>query len=330
MEAKWKIQTLPFHLIFVLCFSVKPFLGEVISTGNSSPLRTLSKILTLILILSICIPVKSWGVDGQRKLTQPVPPATFPIFINQAGSYVLTSNLVVTDPNLNAIEITVNDVTVDLNGHKIQGPSTGSGNGNGIYADGHCSITVINGRIWGFGGWGVSLYDYPPTNPSTFQGAGHIIKDVQAINNGAGGILVVGGLVKNCIANNNVVFGIVSDHSTISHCTANNSVYYGIGATSSTIIQCTTSYNGSYGIWPGASLVKNCTALGNGVCGIFGCDGSYIVENNLRNNGVGLGLNEDGHNFAIKNVASDNSSGNFLSNPGNYMPLTGDNANYGF
>ena len=82
-----------------------------------------ANLITLLLVGALVIPFTSYGVDGQIKLTQPVAPDTFPIVINKAGSYVLTSNLVVTDPATNAITIEVNDVTLDLKGHTIQGPN---------------------------------------------------------------------------------------------------------------------------------------------------------------------------------------------------------------
>jgi len=82
------------------------------------------QLLLVVLLFVTAIPFQTYGADGQRKISQ-TPSTTFPIVINQSGSYVLTNNLAVTDPNLDAIEIIVNDVTLDLNGHMIQGPHTG-------------------------------------------------------------------------------------------------------------------------------------------------------------------------------------------------------------
>ena len=305
-------------------------------------MKRLSKIQFLLfaLWLMVCIPVSSWAVDGQRKLTQPVPPATFPIVINQAGSYVLTSNLVVPAElaDTNAIEITVNDVTLDLNGHKIQGPNTGAGNANGIYAADRYSITIKNGRIWGFGQCGVWLYS---SSDPTEKGAGHIIENIQATNNAYGGIRVTAGLIINCTANNNGIvphtsIGISVWNSTVTNCTANNNIGYGISSSTSTITQCTTNYNSLSGIISNSSIIKNCTVCNNSYHGIYSGEPSYsksyIMENNLRDNGL-YGLRfyvPNGNDFAIKNVASGNGSGNFYAESGNYMPLTGDNANYGF
>ena len=282
----------------------------------------------------LSIPISAFGVDAQIKLTQPVPPEGFPILINQAGSYVLTSNISLEDPNLNAIEITVNDVTLDLNGHKIQGPNTESGNGFGIYAANRYSITVKNGRIWGFGQRGIFLSSGTAGEPSK-KGAGHIIEHVQAMNNTLGGIYIAAGLVRNCTANNNgapgstTSGGIYAENSTITNCTANNNTGEGIAVINSTVTQCTANYN-YYGIHSLNSIIKNCTSSYNSASGIWGNGDCYIVGNNLRYN-VGYGLLLfSGGDFAIRNVASDNGQGNFYTQSGNYLPTTGDNANYGF
>jgi hypothetical protein len=55
----------------------------------------------------------------------------FPIVICQPGSYRLSGNLTVPDANTTAIQITANDVAIDLNGFSISGPGTkGSGIGD--------------------------------------------------------------------------------------------------------------------------------------------------------------------------------------------------------
>ena len=130
----------------------------------------MKKITFLALVLMLIFPISSYGTDGQRKISQ-TPSTTFPIVINQAGSYVLTSNLVVTDPNVNAIEITANNVTLDLNGHIIQGPNTGSGTGSGIYSQNPYGITIKNGKVQEFGYYGIYLI-------GTSEGEGNIVEDI--------------------------------------------------------------------------------------------------------------------------------------------------------
>ena len=47
----------------------------------------------------------------------------FPVTLSQRGSYRLTSNLDIDDPNATAIEITADYVTLDLDGFAITGPA---------------------------------------------------------------------------------------------------------------------------------------------------------------------------------------------------------------
>ena len=161
--------------------------------------------------------------------------------------------------DVNAIEITVNDVSLDLNGHKIQGPNTGAGTGCGIYALERYSIMVKNGRIWGFGQHGVLLSTNGVEQPA-MRGAGHIVEYIQAMNNKRNGIFVDAGSIMNCTANNNAGTG-------------------GIAAYYSTVAECTTNYNTGAGIKSGISFIKNCTANNNTGHGIYSTANSYIAEN---------------------------------------------------
>ena len=70
------------------------------------------------LLFMVAIPISAYGVDGQIKIAQTAG-TTFPITINEPGSYVLTSNLIVATGN--AININADNVTLDLNGHTIHG-----------------------------------------------------------------------------------------------------------------------------------------------------------------------------------------------------------------
>ena len=82
------------------------------------------------------IPSSLFAVDGvvlidqNRALAGNVAPGDapgFPITISQAGSYRLSGNLTVTDPNTVAIQITADFVTLDLNGFSVIGPNVCAG-----------------------------------------------------------------------------------------------------------------------------------------------------------------------------------------------------------
>ena len=355
-----------------------------------------SKILLVMLTLLFVVAMSfsAYGADGQIKITQP---DSFPVVIDQPGSYVLTSNITLST-DANGIVIDASNVTLDLNGHAIIGPG-GSGSGNGIYAYSRHNITIKNGTVRDFGGSGIYFAGfYPPTNLPNFR-----VEDITAIHNGGHGIEAsrstitnctvryngnygIGGFystITNCTATHNGSHGIDACDSTITNCTANSNDFWGINAEDSTVIGCTANVNGnkskppngdgemgggiyanfctitnctanrnkvySYGIYATGSSVTNCTANNNANKGIragtstvtnctansngSGIDATgkcRIEGNNLRMNmGYGLSL-WSSENYAIKNVASNNTSGNFHAVSGNYMPTTGDNRNYGF
>jgi hypothetical protein len=113
-----------------------------------------------------------------------------PIVICQSGSYRLSGNVTVPDANTSAIQISADNVTLDLNGFSILGPvgcggnpvtcTQGSAAAVGIgNLFGNSNITVSNGTIRGLGGYGILL-----------SGSGILIERVKAANNGIDGINV--------------------------------------------------------------------------------------------------------------------------------------------
>jgi hypothetical protein len=293
---------------------------------------------TVVLVLAI--PFAAFGADGQIKLTQP---SSFPIVIDKSGSYVLTSDIVVSTINEEGIQIDADNVTLDLNGHALIGPGKESGTtGTGINALSRGNIAVINGTVRDFSGDGISII-----------GSKNIqLKDIRVYNNGVNGIYASSSTITNCTANSNGENGIYAYSSTITNCTSISNVLHGISAVNCTITNCTAGFNDFDGINPTDSTITNCTAKGNSTgiyafrCIITNCTANYneysgivakekcrVEGNNLRFNGqstTGYGLHLLSHSYAIKNVASDNADGNFFAVGTNYMPTTGIDANYGF
>lgn len=274
----------------------------------------------LVLLFMVAIPLSAYGIDGQIKIAQPT---SFPIVIDQPGSYVLTSNITVSTSNVNGIEIKTYDVTLDLNGFALIGPGKESGtSGNGVHAKNKSNIAVTNGVVRDFAGDGVYL-----------SGSNMEVKDIRTYNNGSRGIYALNSIITNCTAKYNDDYGIHANYSTIINCNANDNSN-GIIASVSTITNCTIYHNSDTGINASSSTVTNCTSNNNGGNGIKASYRNRIEGNNMRNNGgYGLFL-EDSHNYAVKNTASDNGSSsadNFVDNGlNNYMPISGDNANYGW
>jgi len=271
------------------------------------------------LLFVVTMSFSAYGADGQIKIGQTAS-TTFPIVINQPGSYVLTSNIVVSDSDVNAIEITTDNVTLDLNGFAIIGPNSGSG--DGIYANSIENVVVINGIVRDFGGCGID-----------FRQCSCIIKNIISSSNNSVGIYVgdnssSASTIQNCIVKGNCR-GMYFSYSTVNCCTIKDNHFEGLVGYASTINKCTVSSNGAYGMRADLCLVTNCTVLNNGSHGIFsGRHESYIRGNNIRWNGTsgtGYGiylLNE--RNYVIKNAASNNKDGNFHARlpDKNYMPTS--------
>ena len=84
----------------------------------------------------------------------------YPVTITEPGSYRLTGNLSTSSEIVTFIDVTADNVTIDLNGYSLIGPVTCSGStltcnnsgvGDGIDAEGQGNIYVHNGSITGMG-----------------------------------------------------------------------------------------------------------------------------------------------------------------------------------
>ena len=173
-------------------------------------------------IIAVMAVTPALATDGVIEINQAKVNAAggFPYVISQSGSYRLTSNLTLTDPTKDAIEIGVSNVTLDLNGFTILGPATctlslgpgpvasctPAGMGTGVTitqtaqnSGGLSNIRVMNGTIGGMPWCGIYLPDSSPV----------LIENIRAIGNGTTGIAVGGGQqindskILNCISERN-------------------------------------------------------------------------------------------------------------------------------
>jgi hypothetical protein len=140
------------------------------------------------------------AVDGEILINQaganagsitPGDTAGFPVTISRPGRYKLSGNLTAPD-SVNAIEITANDVTLDLNGFTIRNAVPGS-SARAIFADtGFNRTRIVNGTITGFGNYGILTL-----------GFGAVIEDMRIVGNANGMQLGNEARVRNStIANN--------------------------------------------------------------------------------------------------------------------------------
>jgi hypothetical protein len=214
----------------------------------------------------------------------------FPITISQPGSYRLAGNLAVPDVQTTAIEITADDVTLDLNGFSISGPNACtpnptrcnlSGAGVGILAVGPpgvvspAGVRVMNGMVRGMGFHGVRLL-----------GNGTVVERVHSTNNGGPGIVVGVGMVIDSSSIENGNSGIISSITRGS----------------------ISMNNGTVGIFvrPGGVAAGN-SAEANGGDGISMTNGT--VTGNTANRNAGYGITAACPGSVVGNTLFGNLSG---------------------
>jgi parallel beta-helix repeat protein len=117
--------------------------------------------------------------------------------INSPGSYYLTTNIIGVSSEY-GIEIQASDVTLNLNGFSMIGPSTAN-TGIFIYS-GYTNVVVCNGMV---SGWN-------SINNGIFSGANNVTIENMTVSGGATGIGCVGygGVIRNCTVSLNDEDGI--------------------------------------------------------------------------------------------------------------------------
>lgn len=169
------------------------------------------------------------GMAAERII--PIDPARadkpgFMVIIDAPGHYQLAGNLKVADPNTTAIEINADDVTLDLHGFAIQGPTRCQqlpapcwplGGGNGIHAVNRSHVTVRNGIVQGMGNYGIYL-------ESSAVSLDHVVLS----RNGRGGAVLFGGAVSNSAAENNGGDGIFGIGLKVSRSTLRGNQHFGL------------------------------------------------------------------------------------------------------
>jgi hypothetical protein len=176
--------------------------------------------------------------------TTPGDAAGFPVTISRPGNYRLAGNLTVPNADTPAIQIAADNVTLDLNGFAILGPTdcsrfpcVGRGAGIGVLsvASGQTprfNITVRNGTIQGMGSAGIILIgDSNLVERVTARGNGglgialfssseqgaSVIRDSVVQRNSDTGIILQVGRASFNTASGNLLTGIQVDNGTASH-----------------------------------------------------------------------------------------------------------------
>ena len=205
-------------------------------------------------------------IDQNRALAGNVTPGDapgFPVTISVPGSYRLSGNLTVPDANTTAILVTADNVTVDLNGFSIIGPTvcvgspvtscSPTGSGVGVNAQSQNNVTVVNGTVRGMGGSGIVIF-----------GMGYVEK-VHAISNGFIGISVRLGVVSGNMVISNGYVGIDVENGTVSGnlSAGNHSAAIEIHLCPSTVVGNTAVGNGTDFIAGGSGGGPACAVANN-------------------------------------------------------------------
>jgi hypothetical protein len=189
---------------------------------------------------------------------------SLPATITTQGIYCLTGDLTTSMTSGNAITINTNNVTIDLNGHKLGGFAAGAGtNAYGIYANQRQNITIRNGTVRGF------MLGIVHDDASSYTGSsGHLIEDIRADGNTVAGMWILG--TGNIIRNNQVV---KTGGSTVSD-NAHGILAYGSGSSIMNNDITDTVGQGELGISYGVYINY--------------CSGCAIETNRISNSTAGL------------------------------------------
>jgi parallel beta-helix repeat protein len=224
--------------------------------------------------------------------------------ITDQGSYYLEDDITIGSAAKNGIVIEASNVTLDLNGFRIDGrelialPWSERNleiSLDGILASGEVdNIAICNGTVRDWGHDGIDLWTV----------TGIRLENLTVANCGTGGIIAGEAcVISRCVAEGNGDFGFrVGGNGAISSCVANGNGGGGIGAVSSSITACSADENVGSGInaaW--GSLVADCTARWNSGDGIFlSSEGNQALRNTCFSNGYpstdGAGIEAQGHN----------------------------------
>ncbi|MBL8885542.1 MAG: right-handed parallel beta-helix repeat-containing protein [Phycisphaerales bacterium] len=191
--------------------------------------------------------------------------------ISQSGSYYLTGNILGV-AGKNGIEITADDVSLDLCGYSMIG---GGSSLSGVLAtSATASLRLCDGKLTGWGQRGV--------HTQALRAA--VLCDLIGANNGDDGFFLGNNHVcRNCIAVGNGHFGFVSqENASYFGCAARQNGFGGFDAAFGSCVESCVAENNSFeGIRAAfESRIANCEFSFNGTAGI-NVSSNCLVEHNM-------------------------------------------------
>jgi hypothetical protein len=297
------------------------------------------------------------AVDGVLEINQscvaggcfPGDTAGYPVQITNPGSYRLTGSLTLPDADTVGIRVLSDDVSIDLNGFAILGPTSCSGDPSEDARS--CTSEPTDPENPGFGIQGIDLappnvaQDRVSVRNGSISGTGGVglylgnqarISDLQVSNTTAIGIATfsysvvrdstvtqsggieagAGSIVEGCTAAENRGNGInVGDASTVRGSTARDNATLGISVgNGATVTQSSAVSNGSNGInGNGVNSITHNSSYFNGGTGIT-CPNSCVAIGNAVRTNAGLGFTgSEGSGLANNSFHQNNSGGDQIS-----------------
>jgi parallel beta-helix repeat protein len=277
--------------------TIKAFLS-----GLRCELALLSVLATLVIVATpIASNAQSVGEMGtsMQAVTGISQPGNFPIKISKSGSYRLNSNLTVKKSGVDAIDVSVPNVTIDLSGFTITGGVIAINGLTSVAAN----VTVSNGSITGAVG-GVLLSD------------GAVVRNVRVSNlTGAGtGFFNAITCGNSCTLSGNTVYNVTVSNPggpPAAMATGNNSLILNNSVTGTVV-----GTGIAVGVG-GNSVVSGNISSSNANSGILlGGSGVIVTHNTADNNTTGLsfGLEKGGYeDNVLLNNTTDVSGGTSLA-----------------
>ena len=267
--------------------------------------------ITLVAIAGPLTPPAGPPVPTFKTLDEVEPriPISGPTTITQPGSYYLTNDINITTSQ-SAITIQTDAVTLDLNGHTINGNNIGTNAITGI-STGPRPIVIRNGRVSAFTGAGLNL-------------SGTIYIEGVHASNCFEGFRLTGAInIVASHANTNLVDGFVlaatSGVAVLERCIADTNGGNGFfAATGATFRDCVANNNGLSGFrTQGAGVLHGCLAARNGIGFNLGegstANGCAADENNTN------GFNTQQSASLAECVATRNGNSGFTTSAGTIL-----------
>jgi parallel beta-helix repeat protein len=203
--------------------------------------------------------------------------------INRAGSYYLTTNLMVVSSQY-AISIQTNNVTLDLNGFTIDGISNTSPNSMGIYVPfAQTDIAIRNGIV----------SDWPIDGIYAFHASNCQFEHLRLYNDSQQGLYAgTNCVINDCVAQRDGTGIIGENNCNVTHCNFLGNFGQGLELGDNCIItSCMAQGNFASGFYVGnGCVISDCSSVTNThVAGMVGGDNCTLSGCTVLSN-IGFGL----------------------------------------